>query len=137
VHSAFCALALCLCNLAPGTANAQRGATSGNWLTYGGDLGNTRYAPLEEIDADNFGALEVAWIHSTANLGPRPEYQYESTPLYSDGVLYSTGGARRTVFALDARTGEMLWFYRLDEGARGRNSPRRFGPRPRLLVGRR
>ena len=35
------------------------------------------------------------------------------------GVLYSTGGTRRAVVALDAATGEMLWMYSLNEGKRG------------------
>jgi glucose dehydrogenase len=38
----------------------QSGTTSGEWRTYGGDLGSTRYAPLDQINADNFNKLEVA-----------------------------------------------------------------------------
>src|SRR5439155_17030054 len=53
------------------TIAAQSGAPNGQWPTYGGDLGNTRYAPLDQINADNFNKLEVAWRFKTDNLGPR------------------------------------------------------------------
>ena len=46
-----------------------------------------------------------------------------------DGVLYTTAGSRRNVVALDARTGEMLWMYRIDEGERGANAIRRMSGR--------
>src|ERR1051325_9807135 len=83
----------------------QSGAKKGEWTTYGGDLGNTRYSPLDQINADNFSKLEVAWRFRTESLGPRPEYQFESTPLMVKGKVYSTGGTRRAVVALDAATG--------------------------------
>src|ERR1700722_5766599 len=61
-------------------AAAQSGAQDGQWRTYGGDLGNTRYAPLDQINAGNFARLEIAWRFKTDNLGPRPETNLESTP---------------------------------------------------------
>ncbi|MCA1583831.1 MAG: PQQ-binding-like beta-propeller repeat protein, partial [Acidobacteria bacterium] len=108
---------------------AQSGASSGEWRTYGGDLGHTRYAPLDQIDASNFAKLEVAWRFKTDNLGPRPEYQFQSTPLMVKGRLYSTGGSRRAVVALDAGTGEMLWMHSEEEGVRGQNAPRQLSGR--------
>ena len=43
-----------------------------------------------------------------------------------DGVLYTTaGGARRTVVAIDAETGETLWMYRFDDDARAETAPRK------------
>jgi quinoprotein glucose dehydrogenase len=102
----------------------QSGAKNGEWRTYGGDLGNTRYAPLDQINADNFNKLEIAWRFKTDNLGPRPEYQFESTPLMVNGVLYTTAGSRRAVVALDAATGELLWVHGEHEGARGDAAPR-------------
>ena len=102
------------------TMRAQLGARNGEWRTYGGDLGHTRYAPLDQINAENFSKLEVAWRFKTDNLGPRPETQFESTPLMVNGVLYSTGGTRRAVVALDASTGELLWTHSEKEGPRAR-----------------
>ena len=89
--------------------SAQTGAKNGEWRYYGGDLGHTRYSPLDQINASNFNKLEVAWRFKTDNLGPRPEFQFESTPLMVGGVVYSTAGTRRAVVALDAATGELLW----------------------------
>ncbi len=118
---------LLTCGASPGSA--QSGAEGGEWRTFGGDLGSTRYAPLDQIDGDNFNDLEVAWRFNTANLGPYPDSNLQSTPLMIDGVLYTTAGSRRNVVALDAATGEMLWMYRIEEGERGANSIRRMAGR--------
>ena len=106
-----------------------QGTENGEWRSYGGDIANTRYSGLDEISAENFGDLEVAWRVNTANFGPNPEYNFQSTPLMVDGVLYSTAGSRRSVIALDAGTGELLWMHRLDEGERGAAAPRRLSGR--------
>jgi quinoprotein glucose dehydrogenase len=111
-----------LCAAIP--ANAQSGAKNGEWPTYGGDLASTRYSPLDQINANNFNKLEVAWRFKTDSLGPRPEYKFEATPLMVHGVLYTVGGSRRDVVALDAATGETLWMHREDEGVRGASAPR-------------
>jgi quinoprotein glucose dehydrogenase len=110
-------------------AGAQSGAKNGEWTTYGGDLGNTHYSPLDQIDAGNFGKLEVAWRFKTANLGPRPEFNFEGTPLMANGVIYSTAGTRRDVVALDAATGELLWVHSENEGERGKVAPRQLSGR--------
>ena len=60
--------------------SAQEGAKNGEWRTYGGDLGNTHYSALDQVNAANFNKLELAWRFKTDNLGPRPEFQYEGTP---------------------------------------------------------
>jgi quinoprotein glucose dehydrogenase len=110
-------------------ASGQTGTKNGEWPTYGGDLGNTKYAPLDQITAANFNSLEVAWRFKTDNLGPRPEFNLQSTPLMVRGVLYSTGGTRRAVVALDAATGEQLWMHSENEGARGTAAPRQLSGR--------
>jgi quinoprotein glucose dehydrogenase len=107
----------------------QTGAKNGEWPTYGGDLGHTRYSPLDQINASNFGKLEIAWRFKTDNLGPRPEFNFESTPLMVKGVLYSTAGTRRAVVALDAATGELLWVHSENEGQRGAVAPRQLSGR--------
>jgi quinoprotein glucose dehydrogenase len=108
---------------------AQSGATSGEWRTYGGDLANTRYSPLDQINAANFSKLELAWHFKTDSLGPRPEFQFESTPLMAGGIVYSTAGTRRAVIALDAATGEMIWMHSEREGPRGAAAPRQLSGR--------
>jgi len=109
--------------------NAQSGAKNGEWRSYGGDLGNTHYAPLDQINADNFNKLQVAWRFKTDSLGPRAEFNLEGTPLMAKGVLYATGGTRRAVVALDAATGELLWVHSEKEGPRGANAPRQLSGR--------
>jgi quinoprotein glucose dehydrogenase len=105
------------------------GTANGEWRSYGGDLANSRYAPLDQINAGNFSTLEVAWRLKTDNLGPRPEVNFQSTPLMVGGVLYTTAGSRRAVVALNAATGELLWIHREDEGKRGEEAPRQLSGR--------
>jgi glucose dehydrogenase len=107
----------------------QSGTKNGEWTTYGADLGNTRYAPLDQINGDNFSKLEIAWRFKTDSLGPRPEYQFESTPLMVKGKVYSTAGTRRAVVALDAASGELLWMHSENEGERGAAAPRQLSGR--------
>jgi quinoprotein glucose dehydrogenase len=119
-------LTVCLAAL---PAAAQTGAKNGEWTSYGGDLGNTHYSPLDQIRRDNFYQLQVAWRFKTENLGPRPEFNFEGTPLMAKGVVYATAGTRRSVVALDATTGELLWVHGENEGRRGQNAPRQLSGR--------
>ncbi|MEO7414353.1 MAG: pyrroloquinoline quinone-dependent dehydrogenase [Opitutaceae bacterium] len=100
-------------------AYAQQGAKNGEWRSYGGDAGTTKYSPLDQINAKNVKELAVAWRWKAENFGPRPDYNWEVTPLMVAGTLYFTAGTRRDVVAVDAATGETLWMYRIDEGERG------------------
>lgn len=115
--------------IASGSLPAQQGAPNGEWPTYGGDLGNTRYSALDQINAENFSSLEIAWRFGTTNLGPSPEYRFQSTPLMVDGIMYSTAGSQRNVVALDAATGELLWMHRFNEGQRAIEAPRKLSGR--------
>src|SRR5580698_3913631 len=121
-------LAICMVSCAL-TLSAQAGAKNGEWRSYGGDLGNTHYSPLDQINAGNFSKLQVAWRFKTDNLGPRPEFNFEGTPLMANGVIYSTAGTRRAVVALDAANGELLWVHGEHEGARGTAAPRQLSGR--------
>jgi len=112
-----------------GQAAGQPSTKNGEWPQYTADLKGTKYSPADQIDASNFNKLEVAWRFKTDNLGPRPEYKLEGTPLMIKGVLYTTGGTRRSVVALDAKTGEVLWTHSLREGARGAAAPRQLSGR--------
>lgn len=125
----FALLQVAVLGCASMTVFGQRAAGNTEWRTYGADLANTRYAPLDQIDAGNFNRLEVAWRFKTDNLGPRPEFRLQSTPLVVNGVLYSTGGSRKAVVALDAETGELKWVFSISEGRRGELSPRKLSGR--------
>jgi quinoprotein glucose dehydrogenase len=102
---------------------------NGEWPLYTADLRGTKYSPLDQINTSNFNKLEVAWRFKTDSLGTRPEYKLEGTPLMVGGVLYTTGGTRRAVVALDARSGELLWVHRYPEGKRGAYAPRQLSGR--------
>jgi quinoprotein glucose dehydrogenase len=106
-------------------------AANGEWVSYASDIRGTRYMPLDQINASNFSKLQVAWRFNTLNLGPRPEFNLQGTPLMIGGKLYATGGGgnRRAIVAIDARTGELLWKHGIDEGARADAAPRKLSGR--------
>ena len=58
---------------------------NGDWTHYTADVRGSKYSPLDQINAANFNKLEVAWRFKTDNLGPRPEYKLEGTPLDDQG----------------------------------------------------
>jgi len=122
-------LAVVVASWTTASLQGQAGAPKGEWRTYGGDLGHTRYAPLDQITAANFSKLEVAWRFKTDNLGPRLEFNLQSTPLVVGGRLYSTAGTRRAVVSLDAATGELKWVHSEEEGPRGAAAPRQLSGR--------
>src|SRR5260370_14233163 len=123
------------CRLAAGcvllalTASGQFKPKNTDWPTYNADLAGSRYRPLDQINASNFSRLEVAWRFKTDNIGNRPEYKLEGTPLMMNGVVYATAGSRRAAIALDAATGELLWVHGEREGARGAAAPRQLSGR--------
>ncbi len=119
-----------------------RGNVSGEWRYWGADAWSTRYSPLDQINASNFGSLQKAWQWNAGAFGS-DEY-YRTTPLYANGRLFTVATTRRIAAALDPRTGETLWMYRLNEGIRWQKAPRQFagrgptywtdGPNERLIV---
>src|SRR5450631_1065337 len=107
----------------------QPSTKNGEWPYYTADLKGTKYSPADQINAGNFSQLEVAWRFKTDNFGTRPEYKLEGTPVMVKGVLYTTAGTRRSVVALDAKTGEVIWSYSLREGNRAAIAPRQLSGR--------
>jgi alcohol dehydrogenase (cytochrome c) len=92
-----------------------------NWTSYNGDYSGRRYSNLREINADNVAHLRAAWIFHPGN-----SQNLEVTPLVIRGVMYVTSA--NNVFALDARTGRMVWHYQrtvssglLDDAAAHKN----------------
>jgi quinoprotein glucose dehydrogenase len=103
---------------------AQNGAQGGEWRAYAGEAGSSRYTPLDQITRDNFRNLQVAWAWRFDNFGGGTS---ETTPIMADGILYFTVGPRRNVVAANPGTGETLWLWRPDEGARFDQAPRKVG----------
>ncbi len=105
------------------------GTQNGEWQSWGGDLRSNRYSALDQINAGNFNTLGVAWRFKSDGLGPRPEYNIQTTPLMVKGVLYLTAGTRRAAVAVDGATGEILWIHHINEGKRGESAPRQLSGR--------
>ena len=105
-------------------------AQTGEWRAYGADTAGTRYSPLDQITADNAGDLRVVWRQSTIpdairqGRTVRPPSVVQNTPLMADGRLY-VSTALGTVAALDATSGEVVWFDPLPDGTTRRGSASR------------
>ena len=112
------------CLMLPVTAQPMLGTENGEWRYLGGNIGHTRYSPLDQINRENFEDLEIAWIFHSDNFGPNLDYFSRSTPIFVDGVVYTVMTPRRQVVALDPATGEILWTFREPETIRHQRSPR-------------
>jgi glucose dehydrogenase len=95
------------------------------WTHWGGDAGSTRYSSLDQVNAGNFGNLEVAWIWRGDNFGPEVDNILRATPIYAEGKLFSVAGSRRQVMAIDPTTGETLWTWRMRHTKRWEDSMRK------------
>lgn len=97
-------------------AAAQQGVSDGQWPHYAGDAGATKYSSLDQINADNFKQLEVAWrwqsLDGSLNFDDIDQEvsfgRMQGTPLMVDGVLYMITSLHQ-VAAIDAASGKTLW----------------------------
>ncbi len=87
-----------------------------DWPHFGNDAGNTKYSPLDQIDADNFDRVEVVWTWDSVDgqlkdlpsaVRPGP---FRPIPVVIDGRMY-VSTALGQVAAIDATSGEQLWSY--------------------------
>lgn len=77
-----------------------------NWLMYKRTYGMGAYSPLDQITVDNAAQLVPVWAYSTGETNG-----HESPPLVNNGIMFATG-AFSTLFALDAKTGDVIWQYK-------------------------
>ena len=114
--------------LSTGSGFAQQGATGGEWRSYGGDTGSTKYSSLDQINRSNLSDLRIAWqwesVDGRFDLDQlREDYpnlqvpndisavrisNLKATPLMAGGVLYISTPLSQ-IAAIDAITGETLW----------------------------
>jgi quinoprotein glucose dehydrogenase len=101
----------------PAHAQAEKiPSTATQWMSYGGDKASSKYSPINQIGADNFNRLQVAWTWRSAEeeiTKANPDLKtwvWESTPLMVNGVLYVSTSLSQ-VAAVDAATGNTLWVY--------------------------
>ncbi|HVZ24333.1 MAG TPA: PQQ-binding-like beta-propeller repeat protein [Vicinamibacterales bacterium] len=76
---------------------------SAEWPAVSGDLGNTRYTTLTQINRDTLGMLKGAWQTERFVDGGGGR----AMPVVKDGMLFMTGGSY--VYAFDAKTGATVW----------------------------
>lgn len=81
-----------------------------DWKVSLGDKYSSQYSHLDQINRENVGQLEVAWIYRSGDADTTANSQIQANPLIIDGVLYSTT-PRLNVVALDAATGNEIWRY--------------------------
>lgn len=101
----ICALVTTGCTDTQGPAGSP---PEGDWLNITGNASGQRYAPLSQIDPDNFSSLEVAWTWDGSDF---PNVNARSTPIYVNGKLITVAGERRHVVAIDASTGKTVWTF--------------------------
>jgi len=104
-----------LCESSATLVSAQQGSRDGEWRHYAGDLGATKFAPLDQISRDNVDQLQVAWERAAVDqsiLEVVPDLSYGNSfiaaPLMVDGILYSPNGVG-LVEAFDPATGDTIW----------------------------
>lgn len=79
-----------------------------NWLTHGRTYREERFSPLNQINDKTVKNLGLAWSWDTDTTRG-----LEASPIVVDGVMYTTGNFG-VVYALDARTGKLIWKNDLD-----------------------
>jgi quinoprotein glucose dehydrogenase len=90
----------------------QAGGAAWNFIN--GDAASSRYSSLSQINASNFGQLQVAWRWVDADDSPIPlggGTLPRNLPIYANGKLITTAGPRRTVVAIDPATGKTVWTF--------------------------
>src|SRR5438309_6578632 len=108
------AIALLLCGAVPCRAadpeidKLLQSPVGKDWVTNGGNMTNQRYSTLNQIDTTNVKQLKGAWMTRLKGSGLGGKYSFEATPLIKDGIMYISTG-NDDVFALDAKTGQILW----------------------------
>jgi len=115
IAPAWTALALFLSGAAPSRAGEDpeidrllQSPVAKDWVTNGGNLTNQRYSTLKQINTTNVKQLNGSWRARLSRSGYGSKYSAEATPLVKDGIMYMVTG-NDDVFALNAKTGEILW----------------------------
>jgi lanthanide-dependent methanol dehydrogenase len=77
-----------------------------NWAMQAGDMYNQRFSKLTQINAQNVGKMQVAWMFSTGVLRG-----HEGSPLVVGNTMYLHTPFPNKVFAIDLDTQKIKWRY--------------------------
>ena len=89
-----------------------------DWPAYGGNLANTRYSALDQINTQNVTKLAQAWVFDTRPQGgAKSNRSAQVTPLVVNGVMYVVT-AYQSLVALDPETGKQIWVFQHKHTAR-------------------
>jgi quinoprotein glucose dehydrogenase len=109
----------------PSNLFAQTGAIAGEWQAYGGDIGSTKYTPLDQINASNIDELQIAWqrpaldsFYTDLNPNQRFSNNYVAAAIINDGIGYIPNGVG-LVEAFNPGSGETLWVQQPPGGVEG------------------
>lgn len=86
------------------------------WSVYRGDVANTAYSSLKQINKDNVKGLSVAWTFHTGDAEAGNHSTIQCNPIIADGLMYITS-PKLKLFALEPATGKEVWQFDPFEGA--------------------
>ena len=96
-------------------ANTAHAAATADWAHFGGDIGDTKYSALDQINAGNIKRLKVVWrapatdpAVTSENPGLRLSNNFRNAPLVVGGVMYISNQLGQ-VEARDPGTGKVIW----------------------------
>ncbi|MFT4767650.1 MAG: glucose dehydrogenase [Glaciecola sp.] len=124
------ARAIALCGTLYGTLSGTTALAeaTADWAHFGGDIGDTKYSALDQINAKNIDRLKVVWRAPALdpallaeNPSLRPSNNYRNAPLVVDGVMYMSNQIGQ-VEARNPGSGELIW---RQTNAVGESTPRR------------
>ncbi len=87
-----------------------------DWSSVSGDLNNTRYSALTQVNAQTVKGLGGAWISQKFDDGATSR----TTPVVKDGLMFISAGTH--VYALDAKRGKTVWNYDVAAGRKSKFS---------------
>src|SRR6516162_2733734 len=90
----------------PVTEAMLRNPAPGDWLNWRRTDNAWGYSPLDQVNRQNVGQLQLAWSWAMDDTGAN-----EATPLVYNGIMYLPN-PRGVLQALDASTGDLIWQYR-------------------------
>ena len=120
-------LVLCLPTFAQDNGNYD-------WLHYGNDLGHSKYAPLDQINASNVTDLEINWEWESVDnqaVEERPQHVpagFKATPITRNGTIYVSTPLGQ-IAAIDAQSGEQHWAFSTNTWEHGRPANNGFNHR--------